>query len=314
MEWRYRWILQYRWILPPSQFLAGYLLWLFFFKMISTSLVTYFLASATTRIQEISETLAVNEVPLYGIASLGFVALLFGLRPWTVISKTDFFDRHRFRTEAFPAWAQGVLVSSAFVLALYLTDLYRFLGTFLQFGDSAIALGNVWLRILTIILLTFCEEYLFRYRLVNLVRGHLSETNSALAISLAYCGVKLFQFDFGLAHFATLFLVSCRLTLQSYRTRRWLEGAGYWAALLIVFHGVFGLPVFGNEFQGLLMMKYMGTGRITAWMTGGIGGPLSSFLFQLLTFMQILRLVTVRFRFRKTASAKNTPKTIGKAV
>lgn len=298
MEWRYRWILNYRWMLGPAKLLGGYIAWLLFFQMISKSLVTYFLASATTRIQEISETLAVNEVPLYGLAAFGFLALLFGLRPWTTISREDFFGNRRFRSQFWPGFAQGAFLAVVFVISLTAADLYRFLGTFFQFGDSAISLGNVLLRILTIFLLVVCEEYIFRKRLVQLARGHLSETNTAIFVSFAYCGIKLLQFDFGVAHFATLFLVSCRLTLQSMRARQWHEGAGYWSALLILFHGAFGLPVFGNEFQGLLWMKYMGTGRVTAWLSGGIGGPLSSFLFQLMTFLQILRLVTLRFKLR----------------
>ena len=48
----------------------------------------------------------------------------------------------------------------------------------------------------------------------------------------------------------------------------------------------------GNEFSGLLLVKYVGAGSgnldpTTRFFTGGAGGPLSSFAFQVLLILDI---------------------------
>jgi hypothetical protein len=73
-------------------------------------------------------------------------------------------------------------------------------------------------------------------------------------------------------------------------------GAGFWAALLVVFHPLLGLPVFGNDFSGLFLVKYQalpgeqeGTISTLRFLSGGPGGPISAFALQLLLLLDIAR-------------------------
>jgi len=157
------------------------------------------------------------------------------------------------------------------------------------------------------------EEILFRHDILTRFAGRLPRLAAITATSVLYCAVKRLQFDLGIMQLWTLFLVSTVLGLKALKEGGYHHGAGFWSALLVLFHALLGLPVFGNEFAGLLLIKYAGplgeTGhwfraiwegtdmRTTVFLTGGLGGPLSSFALQFLLFLQILRAL---FRPRAT--------------
>jgi len=86
----------------------------------------------------------------------------------------------------------------------------------------------------------------------------------------------------------------------------------------VVFQPLLGLPVFGSEFSGILLLKYQATlgnsglvggvaGNLTSsnigslqFLTGGFGGPLSSFAFQFLLLLEIVRSLTKVKKHKKT--------------
>ena len=83
--------------------------------------------------------------------------------------------------------------------------------------------------------------------------------------------------------------------------------AGFWSALLIVFQPILSLPILGHDFSGWVLIKYQAIvpeaasdsfniiepastyGDTIRFITGGAGGPLASFAFQLLLIFDILR-------------------------
>ena len=119
-----------------------------------------------------------------------------------------------------------------------------------------------------------------------------------------YCGIKVIQFDLGLMHLMTLFLLSLTLAARTWTDQDFVRGAGFWAGLLIVFHPLLSLPVLGDDFSGVLLIKYQAAAEVLAdgesstfrFLTGGAGGPLSSFALQLVLLLSVCQSV---FKNRK---------------
>jgi hypothetical protein len=127
-----------------------------------------------------------------------------------------------------------------------------------------------------------------------------------------FVGMKFYQFDLGWMQALSLFLVAFTLGIRALSTDFTLS-AGFWAAVLIVFQALLSLPILGNEFSGLILIKYQslapeapaealglgGTessyGETLRFITGGPGGPLASLTFQLLILLDIVR-GTLRYR------------------
>ena len=180
--------------------------------------------------------------------------------------------------------------------------------------------------------LVYCEEYLFRYKVASYLKD-LPFLWSAFWTALLFCLVKLIQFDLGLMHLVTLFLLSINLSFRAWKPAPggFARSAGFWAAILIIFHPLLSLPIFGNDFSGALLVRYqpitqgttpptLGTltgqtpqpvsgsvppsdtvsalthspSRSIRLFSGGAAGPLASFIFQLFLILDIGRSILKR--------------------
>jgi hypothetical protein len=293
--------------------LGAYVGWIAIFRLLMTTLITYFVMSAghRPRFEEVNEAISANELGIMGLGAILFSILFPLLNPLTSTRFQEICTAERFEKKFLPGFAQGAILASAVILAFVISGLYRYLGFFVQFEDTPLAVVNVAIRTLSIGALVYCEEFLFRHK----IYGHMLQWRARLwpgagltalsldlglltLVSLSYCAVKSFQFDVGLMHWITLFLVSLSLTLRTRTEGDFAHGAGFWAALLIVFHPLLGLPVFGNDFSGLLLVKYQsanpaaeleGTTSTLRFLSGGPGGPISAFALQLLLVLDIAR-------------------------
>lgn len=292
--------------------LACYVAWIALFRLLVLTLITYFVMSSSRlrpRFEEVSEAFGANELGIMGIGALIFALLFPLLNPLTTTSYREICTAERFEKKFLPGFAQGAILASAVVSAFIISGLYRYLGFFVQFEETPLALVNVVIRTMSIGAMVYCEEFLFRHKIYS----HVLRWKEALrpasgrstvitdfalvaGVALAYCAVKSFQFEVGLMHWITLFLVSLSLTLRTRIERDFAMGAGFWAALLVVFHPLLGLPVFGNDFSGLFLVKYQalpgeqeGTISTLRFLSGGPGGPISAFALQLLLLLDIAR-------------------------
>ena len=63
--------------------------------------------------------------------------------------------------------------------------------------------------------------------------------------------------------------------------------------MLVAFQPLSSLPLFGSDFQGLLLIRYesglSGEPDWFRWVTGGAGGPLSSVSLQMLLAVETLQ-------------------------
>lgn len=287
---------QYR----PSLAKAGglmlaYALWVGLFRLLALSFVTYFLAHSTgsgkaPRFEDISEAFGSNEITLMGIAAGAFVLLLRNLYPLTSTSSQDLFSPKRFEKKFVPGFFHGALLVTALVLALLLGGSYRYMGVFIQFDEAPLAVAAVAMRAIALGIMAYSEEYVFRRKLAVFLR-EWPPIAVAIFSASAFCAVKTLQFDLGWMHLMTLFLVSLALSVRFYSESDFGRGAGFWAGILIVAHPLLSLPVLGNEFSGLFLVKYQAktASEAARFFTGGPGGPLQSFAFQLLLVVDVAR-------------------------
>lgn len=286
---------------------TGYSAWIIGVRLVVLTLITYFLISSPspgaspTRLQEISEVFSANELTLIGFASLAFVLILRSLHPITSTTLADFFSPARFEKLFAPGFLQGTVVATGLVSAFLVSGVYRYLGFTLQFDDASLALAGILIRVAALGLMAYCEEFLFRQRIFAHLKGRFPVWAAAVLVAFVYCGVKALQFDLSIMHLMTLFLLSLSLSARQHEDGDFMRGAGFIAGLLIVLHPLFSLPVFGNDFPGLLLIKFQplvssqpGGDTATRLFTGGIGGPLSGFGLQIILGLDLARAIWLR--------------------
>ncbi|MBY0470923.1 hypothetical protein K2X30_07105 [bacterium] len=269
----------------------SYAIWVVSFKLVILTLMTYFLMSSNFRFQDISDTFANNEVMVGGAGALLFTMLLIWLNPITSTAPDEVFTPQRFEKRFSPGFWHGAVLALGVTVAFLLSGLYRYYGVYVQMDDGLVVFGAITLRIFTLIALAFCEEFIFRYKILNALRKDLPDLHASLITALLYCGIKALQFDLGIMQLLTLFLIALTLAFRMLRDEDFMRGAGLWAGLIVVFQAFFSLSIFGSEFQGILLVKYQVISESESstyrFLTGGAGGPLSSFALQLLFLFDV---------------------------
>lgn len=270
---------------------VGYLLWILMFRLLVLTLVTYLLMSSDAKFQDISELYGANELFFAGIASLLFVLTLRWLNPLTSTSWTEIGTFHRLKKKFGPGFVKGAIIAFGLSVAFVLTGKYRYLGFFIQIDDAWIGIASLGLRVLCIFFLVYAEEFLFRQKILNGLRAGFPDWFSILLTALFFVIVKTAQFDLGLSQLLTLFLISISLSLKTIVEGDFNRAAGIWCGILVLAHAFLSLPIFGAEFQGVILLRYERTlddeEGLLRILTGGLGGPLSSLGLQLLFLIDI---------------------------
>lgn len=262
---------------------------------------------------------------MVSICALIFTLFIPLLNPLSSTSFREIFTPDRFEKRFLTGFSQGAVFACAVILAFLMSGTYRYLGFFIQIEDTSFALSNVVLRSLSLGSLIYCEEFLFRNKLLNYFKIGLenalpdsftTQLWGAVLLSVTYCGVKSLQFDLGWMHLLTLFLVSMSLSLRTLRTGDFTDGAGFWSALLILIHPLLSLPILGNDFSGLILVKYQSAipsnspttlGNLLRVFSGGQGGPLSSLALQLLFLVDVTRSI---LRYKQVCQPQILPKLV----
>lgn len=264
----------------------SYALWCSAIRLLALTVVTYFQRQSQSRFEEIGDILTANEITIVGLSSLAYVVLLVALNPLTSSTPDEVFTPHRFERRFAPGFAFGAALGVGVISAFLLSGLTQYLGAALPFEEAPVALLGLAFRTLAVGAMVYCEEYIFRHKILNHLRKSLPDAPAATAAALLYCGVKATQFDIGWSHGLTLFLIALVVSMRTVIDGDFARGAGTWAGLLIVFHPMLGLPIFGRELQGIIILKPADAAladRSTArLLTGGAAGPLSSLSLQLL--------------------------------
>jgi hypothetical protein len=288
------------WIHKPIKIILFYAFWILGIRLVSLSLITYFMISPTSHFQDISDTFSSYEIVIMGLSAFLFVFFLFSLNQVKTISYDQLITREQIEKRFFPSFIQGAFFAGAMALAFILSGVYRYLGYFIQLDDATLELLNLIIQMAALIALAYSEEFIFHYYLKKSLSENIPPLILGNVIAIFYCGIKMVQFDLGILHLITLYLVSLCLFYRTQNEEEFAKGAGFWAGILITFHPLLSLPVFGNSISGILLIKYQPPNHTPALdldsahalkrlITGGLGGPFSSFTFQLLLLLDISR-------------------------
>jgi hypothetical protein len=281
-------------LLLALRIVAFYLFWILIFKQFVLTFTTYFLIPSKPGFQDITDTLGSNEITLIGVCALGFVTLMKWLYPLTHVTLDQILNSKKIKTEFRLGLVHGTVLSLGIVFAFVISGQYRFLGFFIQFDEAPMEIMNIAIRILGLLALVYCEGFIFYEKIQKCLESY-PKTAQTLILGVTFCLVKFLQFDLGVMHLLTLFLISIILSIKSTESARFEEGAGFLAALLVIFHVIVSLPVLGNEFSGIFHVKYQAPQSFEAdtttirLLTGGVGGPFSSIAFQLVLIIHIIR-------------------------
>lgn len=310
-------IKRYQSLLKGIGFICIYTAWILVFRLLALTLTTYLVFSSSvqqSKFEDINEILSSGELGIMALSSVIFICLIPLLNPITSTTFREIFTPERFERRYLFGFTQGSIFACGVILAFIMSGIYRYLGFFIHFEDSSFALGNVLLRALSLGVLIYCEEFLFRNKLIGYFRAGIEKTHfedKTIAIltagltSLVYCGVKALQFDLSWMHLLTFFLISMSLSFRAFKIGDFTDGAGFWSAILIVFHPLLSLPILGNDFSGLILVKYQSItsedplhplSDLLRIFSGGQGGPLSAFVLQLLFLLDATRSI---LRYKK---------------
>jgi hypothetical protein len=269
----------------------AYLSWNAAFRLVILSLVTYFMARSGSTSGEISETTNTNLILVSGLASLSFLFVLTQLNPIATVSRSEIITEHLVEYRFYPAFLRGAVFACIFAFAGLAGGYYHYVGFFIQSDTPGIAILGLLFRAVSILFMVYVDEFVFRARFLTHIRDGAHPARSIILCALFYTLSKLLEFHLGWAHLITLALLGTALSLRSFLHRNFAEGAGILAGFLMVAHCGFSLPIFGNESHGILLLRYNFRLDLDAptirFLTGGLGGPLSSIVIQSLLLFDI---------------------------
>jgi hypothetical protein len=292
-------LIKLEWLQKPLIFVGVYALWTATFRLLTLSILTYFSSTPTTRLQEISDIFSSNEITLIGISVFIFTVIFHQLNPLHTASLRELFSKDLIEKNFLPGFMQGTVLALLWIVPFLLTDVYRYFGYVIQMSESPFEAAHIAVRATAIASLVYFEEYLFRSKLSGYLKAHLSPWITVQAVAIFYAGTKFLQFDLSLTQMATLYLLSITLSIRAQKGDAFSKGAGFWTAMLIVFHTLLSIPIFGNDFTGVLLLKFQTSSLdeknlgsllpLKRIFTGGVSGPISSLALQLLLILDIGR-------------------------
>ncbi len=233
-----------------------YAIWILSLRMFTLTLVTYFVTSPTSHFQDIIEVLASNEISLMGISALLFLILVVKMNPLTSTSFSAILNRKSIEKQFLPSFARGAFFAGTLVLLFVLSGTYRYLGYYIQFQETPLSLASILFRIFTLIAFAYCEGFIFFHKVPLYLKKRVPEFAQVHLIAILFCVIKALQFEFDFFQWISLYLLAIALYYRSQNKGEFGRGAGFWAAFLVIFQPVLSLPLFGNDFSGILLVKY----------------------------------------------------------
>ncbi len=271
----------------------AYLSWNAAFRLIVLSVMTYFMARSGSTFGEISETSNTNLILVCGIASLSFLFVLTQLNPIATVSRSEIITGHLIEHQFYPAFLRGAVFACVFAFVGLVGGYYHYVGFFVQSDAPAVAVLGLAFRAVSILFMVYVDEFIFRSRFMIHIRDGAHPVRTIVLCALFYTLSKSLEFHLGWAHQVTLALLGTALSLRAYLHRNFAEGAGLLAGFLMIAHCAFSLPIFGNESQGIILLRYDFRLDVDVptirFLTGGLGGPLSSVVIQAVILGDILR-------------------------
>ena len=277
----------------------GFIGWSWGFRLVAVSIVTYFLSRSGASFQEVSDSVAANEITIYGVAAFVFFLIWLNFLPVSRSGRVDLWSPHRLWKQGWLGWIEGAATSALLALGLLIFGVYLYQGFFIQTEEWWIAFGILIVKALAILSWGYVEELLFRGRLLPQAILWLGEPIALAMVTALSVVWKWYQFPLGWMSLGTLTLFYLALGLRASHSRGSFErGAGVWCGLVMMLHLGLSLPILGHDAQGVFTLRYDWKWDATSsWVrlfSGGSGGPLSSFLLQCVLIADILKSLLIR--------------------
>jgi hypothetical protein len=242
----------------------------------------------------------VNEIAgQYHFVAFAIGAMLFSITLWKgdrALYKSNIFwnDAHkpfwqlnRFtKEELLRGIASGFMASVVYLFLFSLSKQGSFLGLYLTstFGTPVFPL--FFLDFFALATLLFCEEYIFRHKILAQLKPLLGTTASILLTSVFYLLIKFVQFELTTVDYGNLFLMNLAASCFYLKSTKAHRGLGFLIALLCSLHCLAGLPLWDNESPSFFLFK--SSSREAEILFGGGGGPFNglalSCIFLVFTF------------------------------
>ena len=279
-------------LIKPFLFISVYAGWVILFRLLVLTLITYVLISSTPRLQDISEAFTANETLVVALSSVSFLAFMRLFFPLAHFPLSDIVTAAGITTRFVPGLLRGSVFASVVVGVFIGVGYFHYSGFSVGSDEPLLTIFGLIFRCSILVLMIYCEEYLFRRKLRTALESKLSPLLAVVWTSFFYCGVKALQFDLSGMQLCTLLLFSFFLTLKAHLENNFIWGAGFSVGLLSFFHLLFGLPIFGSDYSGIVIVKPILTPNSTInFLSGGTEGPLSSFALQFVLVLHSVRLI-----------------------
>ena len=288
------------WLFQALRFMLSYGAWILLLRFIYVSIVTYFNISPQSRLQDISDSIYNYSLSMSGASTLIFILLLASLRPLTRFNFQDFYQPKILERHWLLGFFRGTLVCGVLIFFFILAGYYRLIGFYLHPTEAPLEFAQTLLRVLSILILTYSEGYLFFIKLPEYLHSKMPPKVppkippwiSSLWIALFYCLTKYLQFDLSLTHTACFFSIALSLYSRALNSGHFYEGTGFFSAVLIIFNPLLSLPIFGSDHFGILILKpelTLTQDLSPHWITGGLKGPLCSPILQIFFIFDFIR-------------------------
>lgn len=278
-------------ILHAFGVIGAYLVWTTVIRLAVLTAFTYFSMGEHGTLREIADQFVGFEIPIFAISSSSFIWILFNLKPSSRIHLAELFTLHRIQNLFLPGFFHGVILMIGVLVALVASGYYRFIGLYLETDELFPLLFSTFLRAAIIVLWICSEEILYRNWLQPKLEKEWGAWSAWIIVAAIAIPVKAFQFDLGLMDYITLSLIYLLIGMRTSQDGSFHRGAGFWIGLVFVSHLISSLPFYGQEYSGILTLKFQEQGaefnRVHRWLTGGVGGPFSSFGLQLTLLIEL---------------------------
>lgn len=306
---------RHRYLRPAFLVLLFYLLATQLAHTLLYTIVAYIVSAAEKKGTDFGNT--VNEIAgQYHFFAYALAALLMTITTWRgdrALYRWDVFwnepykpvwqlDRNA-KGELFGGVGSGLVAAGIFLALFYISGRGSFLGVYLTstFGTPVFPLFFV--DILALGTLIFCEEYIFRHKLLRLFAAELPPVAAITLSSAAYILVKWVQFDLTALDFLNLALFNFALGFFYLRVNKPHRGIGFALALSFLLHPLAGLPLWENESPSFFLFKTAARGDDHLF--GGAAGPFAGW-----GLASILAVFAVRAAYgwlkRQPSPRKNT--------
>lgn len=167
--------------------------------------------------------------------------------------------------------SSGAIAALLYLALFVISGQGSFLGVYITSTFGTPVLPLFFVDLLSLATLLFCEEYIFRYKVLGQLAAEMHPATAVALTTLLYVSVKYLQFDLSGMDILNLTLMNLALGYFFVKSGKAHRGIGLVLALLCILHSGAGLPLWGNESPSFFLFKT--DNRTTEALFGGMSGP-----------------------------------------